>query len=128
MLASAAAVADDGVLVDFDQAAGLADTTAFGEVFEDGEGLILGEAAVEEGSAFAFGEAGFAGGATEEAALEGAIAHGDGEVAVGAFAEVGAIRIQTAKAAEILVGAGDRSLAHGSTSAPKGPVPPQPKW
>ncbi|HZW30767.1 MAG TPA: hypothetical protein VFF52_08680 [Isosphaeraceae bacterium] len=38
---------DDGVAMGADQAAGLADAVALGEVVEDGRGLLLGHPAVE---------------------------------------------------------------------------------
>src|SRR3978361_1916839 len=47
----------DGVGIDPDQTSGATDHTALVEVLKHGEGLLLGEVAVEEGRALAFGEA-----------------------------------------------------------------------
>ena len=60
------AEADDGVLVDADQAAGLADAAAVGQVPQDRDGLVAGQAGVEQGRALALGEAGLAGAAAEQ--------------------------------------------------------------
>jgi hypothetical protein len=49
--------ADDGVFVDPDQSASLADATTLPEVSQDVDGLLLGKAGIEQGCAFAFGEA-----------------------------------------------------------------------
>ena len=78
MVAGAEGVADDGVLADADQAAGLADADAFLEVGQDRGGLVVGQAAAEERGALALGEAGLAGLAAEQAAAGGAVAHGGG--------------------------------------------------
>jgi hypothetical protein len=102
MVASEEAVADDGVLIDLDQAAGLADTTALGEVLQDGNGLVFGESAIKKRSPFAFREACFTGATAEQAALVAAIAHGHGKVAVAAFAVVGAVRVETAEVRKII--------------------------
>jgi hypothetical protein len=96
------AEAYDGVLVDLDQAAGLADATAFGEVLQDGKGLGFGKSAIKERSPLAFREACFAGATTEEAALVGSVAHGHGKVAVAAFAVIGAVRIEAAEARQVI--------------------------
>jgi len=55
-------------------------------VVQDGDNRVLGQSGIEQGSAFAFGEACLAGLAVEQAALVAAIAPADGEVAVPAFA------------------------------------------
>jgi hypothetical protein len=70
--------ADDGVLADPDQAGGLADADALGEVGQDGEGLVGGQAGVEQGRALALGEAGLAGLAVQQAALVLAVAGANG--------------------------------------------------
>jgi hypothetical protein len=86
--------ADDGVFVDTCEASGLANATGLLEVVEDGEGFGFGEFGVEEGGAFAFGEARLTGAASEHAALlGGAVAKGDPKVVGIAFAEVGALGI-----------------------------------
>jgi hypothetical protein len=97
------AEAADGVLADADQARGLSDATAVGEVGEDGQELVAGEAGAEQGRAFTLGEAGLAGGAVEEAVLAlRAVAHADGELAGVALAVVGAVAVEAAEAAEVV--------------------------
>jgi hypothetical protein len=96
------AVADHGVLIDLDEAAGLADAAALGEMFQDREGFVVGESALEQWGAFAFGEACLAGLAAEEATLLTPLAHGDGEVAVATFAVIGAAGVETAEARQIV--------------------------
>jgi hypothetical protein len=86
--------AGDGVAVDAD---------ALGDVGQDGDGGVGGQAGIEEGGAFAFGEAGPAGAATQQAALPvGAVAGGDGEVAVAALAIVWAALILAAESGEVI--------------------------
>ena len=65
VLASQQTIADDGVLVHADQTAGLAYAAALGNVGEDRDDLVLRQAGVEEGGAFALGETGLAGLAIE---------------------------------------------------------------
>src|SRR5262245_47619365 len=84
------AVAGGGVLVDAHQPPGLADAAAFLEVLQECQGLLGRQAAVEQRGAFAFGEAGLAGAAAEQAALVAAVAGGNGQVAGPALAVVGA--------------------------------------
>jgi hypothetical protein len=105
MVAGQQAVADDGILIDAAQAAGLADAAAFGDVGEDGDDPLGGQARVEQGSALAFGEACFAGAAVEQAALVRSVAGTDGEVAVTASAVIGAVLVLTAE---------DTQVVHGS--------------
>jgi hypothetical protein len=96
-------VADDGVLIDADEAAGLADAAALLEVGEDIEDLVVGEAGVEQGRAFPLGEALLAGAAGEQAALLVlAVAEGDAEVVAAAAAVGGALRVLAAEAAEVV--------------------------
>ena len=52
---------DDGVAMDADEPPGLSDAVAFGEMIEDGSGLLVGHAAVAQRRALALGEAGLAG-------------------------------------------------------------------
>jgi hypothetical protein len=105
VLTGAEAVADDRVLVDADQAAGLADATALGDVVQDGKDLVGGQAGVEQGRALALGEAGLARLAVEQAAPVAAVVAADGEVAVAAPAEVGAIGVLAAEEAQVVHGA-----------------------
>ena len=58
-----------GVAVDADEAAGLADAIAFGQVLQDGDGGWLGEVAAIQRRALAFREAGAASIAVELAKL-----------------------------------------------------------
>ena len=94
---------DDRIGVDVDQASGLSDAAALGEVLEHGAGLRLGEMGLEQRRALAFGKALLAG-ATGQAAsvLGGGVAKGDAEVAVVALAKVGAVGVEAAEAAEIV--------------------------
>jgi hypothetical protein len=77
-------VADDGVLIDADEAGGLSNAAAFVEVVEDGEGLVVGEAGAEQGGAFALGEAPLAGAAGEHPAPVRAVAEAGAEVVLAA--------------------------------------------
>jgi hypothetical protein len=103
MLAGAEAVADDGVLADADEASGLADAYALGDVLQKRDGYLIGEAGVEQGGALALGESRLAGLAVEEATLLLAVAAANGEVAKAAFAEVGARRVLAAKARQVVL-------------------------
>jgi len=103
MLAGEQAETRDRVLADADQAGGLSDPAAVGDVGQGGEELVVREAGVEQGRALALGEAGLAGAAGEQAALRlGAVAHADGKVAVAAAAVVGAGGVLAAEAAEVV--------------------------
>ena len=57
--------ADDRITVDVDEASGLPDAAAFGEVVEDGTRFLVGEVGVEQRRPLALGEAGPAGVAVE---------------------------------------------------------------
>ena len=59
--------ADDRIGVDVDQASGLSDAAAFGEVLEHGAGIWFGQVSLEQGRALALGEAVFAGRTVEQA-------------------------------------------------------------
>ena len=96
------AVADHSVLANTDQAASLADATALGNVVQHGDGLVLGEPGIEEGRALAFGEAGLAGLAVEQAALVAAVVAADGEVAVVTATVVGAVAVLAAEALQVV--------------------------
>ena len=105
MLTGPQTVADHGVLADAEQAAGLTNADAFGDVLQDGDGLVVGQARVEQGRALAFGEAVLAGAAIEEAPLFGAVTHAHGQVAVPTLAIVGALLVLTAEATQVVHGA-----------------------
>src|SRR5215510_10706600 len=101
--AGAAAIADHGVRADADQAAGLANAAAIGQVSQYGPGLVVGQAAIEQRRALALGEAGLAGLAVQQAALLLAIVAAHRQVALTALAMVRASGILTAEAAQIIV-------------------------
>ncbi len=115
--AGSGAEAGDGVAVDADQAAGLADADAFGDVGQDGDGGVGGEAGVKQGGAFALGETSPAGAAAEHTAPVGAVAGGDGEVAVAAFAIVGTAFVLAAESGEVVHDS--QALGKPSCSSPK---------
>jgi hypothetical protein len=96
------AITDDGVLADAGQACGLADAAPLGDVVQDGDRLVFREAAVEEGGALTFGEAGLAGAAIEEAAGLPAVVAADGQVALAAATEVRAVGVVAAENAEVV--------------------------
>src|SRR5215471_1309435 len=98
MRARAHGIADNGVLIDADQAGSLADAATILEVLEDSQGAVVGQAGAEQSGAFAFAEAlltGAAGEHTVSAPL--AVAEGDAEVALTAQAVVGTLRILAAE-------------------------------
>jgi hypothetical protein len=95
--------ADDGVLVDADQASGLADAAALRQVVQHGEGLVLGEAAVEQDGAGAFGEAVLAEAAGQDAAWLRAVAEGNAEVVGVSLAVGGAVGVGAAEAGQVIV-------------------------
>jgi len=104
VVAGAEGVADDRVLIDAGQAAGLPDATAFAEVMQDRDDLVVRESSVEQGRALALGEAILAGTAGEHAALlVPAVAESDPEVATAALAVIGAIRVLATEAVEVVV-------------------------
>ena len=99
MLAGQSRQADDRIGVDVDQASGLPDATALGEVLEDGAGFLLGKVGVKQGRALALGEAVFAGVAVEQPdVVVLAVAGADREISGVASAEEGAIGILAAEA------------------------------
>ena len=57
------------IAVDPDEAFGLADPVTFDQVLEDGDGLLRGQAGAEQRGALAFGEAGVARLAVEQAEM-----------------------------------------------------------
>jgi hypothetical protein len=103
MIPGGAGQPDDGVAMDADEAAGLADAVAFGEVMEHGGGLRGGHAAVEQRGALALGEAGLAGVAVEQSdLLVLAVAITDGEVSGPASPVGGTVGILATEAREII--------------------------
>ena len=95
--------ADDGIAVDIDQASGLSDAAAFGEVLEHGAGLLLGQVGVKQRGALALGEAVLADVAVEQPdVVLFAVAVADREVCGVAVAVEGAVRILAAEASEVV--------------------------
>jgi hypothetical protein len=114
MLSGDAGQSSDRVGIDADQASGGADATALVEVPEHGEGLLLGEMAVEQGRALALGEAILARLAVEQSdVVLLAVAGAGREVAGVTRAVEGALRVLTAEAREV-VHVGTRSEQRGS--------------
>jgi hypothetical protein len=107
MLSGGVGQSDDGVGLDADEAAGLSDAVALGQVVEDGDGRLLGESAAVQGRALALGEAGTAAVAVELAILlELAVVAADREVSGVALAVVLAVGILAAEACEFVHGMG----------------------
>jgi hypothetical protein len=102
VLAGGFGQADDGVLIDAHHAGRLADATAFLEVTEDSIGFSLGESGIEQGSAFAFGEALLTGAAGKDPPLVGTIPETHAQIVESALAVVGADRILAAEDREII--------------------------
>jgi hypothetical protein len=97
--------AGDGVAMDIDQASGLPDAAAFGEVVEDGTRFLVGEVGVEQRRPLALGEAVFAGLAVEQADLVVlAVAAADRKVRGVTVAGEGTIGILAAEACEVVHG------------------------
>ncbi len=65
VLPGGAGQSHDGVAMDADEAAGLADTVAFRQVFQDRDGGLFGQMTAIQRRALALGEAGAAGVAVE---------------------------------------------------------------
>jgi hypothetical protein len=109
MLSDDAGQASDGVGIDADQASGAANATALVEMLEHGEGLFLGEMAVEQSRSLAFGEAVLAGLAVEQSdVVLLAVAGADREITGITGAVQGALGVLTAETREV-VHARDRS-------------------
>jgi hypothetical protein len=95
--------ADHGVPVHVGQAAGLADADALLEVGQDGDGFLVGEAAVEQGGPLALAEAVLAGAAGEVTPWRAAaVTEGNAKVAQATLAIVGALGILAAEVLEIV--------------------------
>jgi hypothetical protein len=103
MIASGAGQPDDGIAMDADEASGLSNAVALGEVMEHGAGLGVGEPAVEQRGALALGEAGLAGVAVKQAdVVVLAVAITDGEVSGVASPVGGAVGVLAAESREII--------------------------
>jgi hypothetical protein len=85
--------------VDSDQASGLSNAAALGEVLKHGAGFLCGQVGVEKRRAFALGEAILADVAIEQPdVVLFAVAAANGEVSGIALAEQGAIGVLAAEA------------------------------
>jgi hypothetical protein len=82
--AGARGIADDGILIDADQACRLAHPAALVEVLEDRQGLGGRQAGSEQSGALAFAEAALAGAAGQQAAALGAVIEAAAEVVAAA--------------------------------------------
>lgn len=105
--AGAGGVACDGVLIDAREPPGLSDPAPVGQVREDVEGFVVGQAGIEQGGALAFGEAVLAAAAVEEPPVLLTVIPADGEVAGAPHAILGTGGVLAAKAGQI-VGPGAR--------------------
>src|SRR5512143_2138769 len=98
---------DNGIRLDADEAAGLSNAIALGQVVEDGDGGFIGESATIQGRALAFGEAGAAGVAVAWAKLFVlAVAAADREVTGVTPAVVCTVGVLAAEACEVVHGDG----------------------
>jgi hypothetical protein len=74
-------------------------------MFDQVDGLVLGQARAEERGALALGEPGLAGAAVEESMLLGlAVVASDSEIAVCPLAVVGAIRVLATETGQVVHG------------------------
>jgi hypothetical protein len=95
--------ADHRVLVDTDEATGLAYAAALLDVVQDANGLVLAEPGVKEWRTFAFAEAYLTGAASQQAALlVGPVAEADAEIVQAALAVQGAVGILAAELREVI--------------------------
>ena len=107
MLSGGEGQSDDGVRLDADEATGLSDAVALGQMVEDGDGRFLGESAAVQGCALALGEASAAGVAVELAILLGlADSAADREIAGVASAVERTVGILAAEARKVVHGVG----------------------
>jgi len=105
MLARLVGVAGHRVAVDAHEPLGLTDAAAFGDVFQHGRGLLLGQMGMEQRSPLAFGEAIATGPTAEEAdRIVLAVMAADGEVIPAPDAMIGTLGIQAAGSREVVHG------------------------
>src|SRR3954454_16871069 len=103
MLTGRPGVAGQGVAVRLHQPGGGPDAVAFGPVFEDGDGLLLGQLGTKQGSPFSFGGPSLAGAAIEHPTpLIPAVTGADRQVVDPSAAVVGASLVQATGAREVL--------------------------
>ena len=107
LLAGQTTQAADSAAIHPAEPAGLADTAAFGDVLQDRLDPLGRQPGVEQGRPLPLGEASLAGPAAEHASLPiGAVATGHRQISGPAIAVLGALRIQTAEAREVVHGVG----------------------
>jgi hypothetical protein len=95
--------ADHRVLIDTDQATGLAYAATLLDVVQDADGLVLAEPGVKEWRAFAFAEAYLAGAASQQPALlVRPVTEADAEIVQAALAVGGAVGILAAELREVI--------------------------
>jgi hypothetical protein len=112
MLTRQHAVADHGIFVHADQAAGFSHPTSFVDVGQNRNDGLFGQDGAKERGSFAFRETGLASRAIKHAPLfVGAIAIANGQVASAAFAVRGALRVLTTEPGQVV---------HGLPSVAKG--------
>ena len=96
---------DHRVLVDPDEPAGLPHATTLLQMFQHGEGFVLGEFGAIQRRAFAFGEAFLAGPTGQDAALlVGTIAEANPQITEAPSAIVRALRVLAAKEFQVVHG------------------------
>ena len=104
VFAHQSAVANHRVAVHAHQPRGGSDPGAVGQVFDQVDGLLLGQTTAEQGGPLPLREAGLAGTAVEEPMLLGlAVAATNGQIAVVPLAIIGAIRVLATEAGQILL-------------------------
>jgi hypothetical protein len=104
--------ANDGILVDPNQATGLADPTIFLEMLEDRHRFVLGEFAAVQGGALAFGETVLASAAGQDpGGFAGSVAEANPQVVQTSATVVGALGVLAAE---------DFQVVHSSWDLPSG--------
>jgi hypothetical protein len=93
---------DDRVFANADQSCGLTDATTVGEVPQDVEQLVVGQATVEQRRAFAFGETGLAATAVQQTLLLFAVVAADGQICLAPLAVQRARGVLAAETAELV--------------------------
>src|SRR5437868_7058539 len=87
----------DGILAHADESAGLAYAASLGDVGEDGDDLVLGQAGVEQWRALALGKSGLAALAVEQATLLWSVVSAHGKIAVATLAVIDAVVVLAAE-------------------------------
>jgi hypothetical protein len=104
VFAHPSAVANHRIAVHAHQPRGGSHPGAVGQVFDHRDGLLLGQARSEQGCPLPLREPGFAGPAVEEPMVLGlAVAATNSQIAVAPLARIGAIRVLTAEAGQVLL-------------------------